>query len=93
VAVDVDTAVVGAPDDDDPIVGDGTGAAYVYVRSGAAWILQQKLTALDMAVDDHFGFSVAISGETRVVGAPGDDELVAGADSGSAYVFRRANGV
>jgi uncharacterized repeat protein (TIGR01451 family) len=93
VAVDVDTAVVGAPGDDDPVVGDGTGAAYVYVRAGAAWVLQQKLTALDMAAGDGFGFSVAISGETIVVGAPGDDDTVAGADAGSAYVYRRSNGV
>jgi uncharacterized repeat protein (TIGR01451 family) len=91
-AVDVDTAVVGAPGDDDPIAGDATGAAYVYVRVGAAWVLQQKLTALDMAADDRFGASVAISGETIVVGAPGDDDTVAGADAGSAYVFRRTNG-
>lgn len=93
VAVDVDTAVVGAPGDDDPVVGDGTGAAYVYVRVGAAWVLQQKLTAPDMAIDDSFGFSVAVSGETIVVGAPGDDDTVAGADAGSAYVFRRSSGV
>jgi uncharacterized repeat protein (TIGR01451 family) len=92
VAVDVDTAVVGAPDDDDPIAGDGTGAAYVYVRSGAAWVLQQKLTAPDMAAGDHFGFSVAISGETIVIGAPDDDDTAAGADAGSAYVFRRTSG-
>jgi uncharacterized repeat protein (TIGR01451 family) len=93
VAVDVDTAVVGAPGDDDPVAGDGTGAAYVYVRVGAAWVLQQKITALDRAPDDNFGASVAISGETIVVGAPGDDDTVAGADAGSAYVFRRTNGV
>jgi uncharacterized repeat protein (TIGR01451 family) len=85
--------VVGAPDDDDPIVGDGTGAVYVYVRTGAAWVLQQKLTAPDMAIGDNFGFSVAISGETIVVGAPNDDDTVAGLDAGSAYVFRRTNGV
>jgi len=93
VAVDVDTAVVGAPGDDDPVAGDGTGAAYVYVRVGAAWVLQQKITALDRAPDDNFGASVAISGETIVVGAPGDDDTIAGADTGSAYVFRRTNGV
>ena len=63
------------------------------MRSGAAWSLQQKLTVLDMAAGDNFGFSVAISGETIVVGAPGDDDTVAGADAGSAYVFRRTSGV
>jgi uncharacterized repeat protein (TIGR01451 family) len=93
VAVDGDTAVVGAPDDDDPTAGDGTGAAYVFVRSGAAWVLQQKLTAGDMAAGDAFGAAVSISGERIVVGAPGDDDAVAGADAGSAYVFTRSGEV
>ena len=93
VAVDGDTAVVGAPDDDDDTAGADTGAVYVFVRAGAGWVLQQKLTASDMAAGDNFGASVAISGDTIVVGAPGDDDTLAGADAGSAYVFRRASDV
>lgn len=93
VSVDGDTAVVGAPDDDDTVAGAGTGAAYVFVRSGAAWVLQQKLTASDMAAGDGFGTAVSVSGDTIVVGAPGDDDTVAGADAGSAYVFVRTDGV
>ena len=52
---------------------------------------QQKLVASDPAADDQFGLSVAISGETVVVGAPFDDGA-AGNGQGAAYVFVR-NGV
>jgi hypothetical protein len=47
---------------------------------------QQKLGAQDAAAGDFFGFSVAISGETVVVGAPFGDGA-AGINQGSAYVF------
>ena len=45
------------------------GSAYVFVRSGGVWSQQQKLLASDAAAGDEFGLSVAISGETVVVGA------------------------
>ena len=45
-----------------------------------------KLTASDAEAWDYFGFSVAISGNTAIVGAWHDDD--AGTDSGSAYLFR-----
>ena len=47
------------------------GAAYVFTRSGAAWIQQQELTASDAANNDSFGFSVGLSsdGNTALVGA------------------------
>src|SRR5258708_29839344 len=68
VALDGDTLVVGAPN---ATVGNnaGQGAAYVFVRSAGIWIQQQKLTAGDGAATDTFGLSVAISGNTIVVGA------------------------
>jgi hypothetical protein len=44
-----------------------------------------KLTASDAAADDWFGNSVAISGNTAVVGAIQDDD--GSFDSGSAYLF------
>ena len=86
VAVSGDTAVVGTPFDDD--AGNESGSAYVFVRSGTTWSQQAKLTAADAAANDRFGFSVAVSGDTVVVGAYGDDD--AGTDSGSAYVFVRS---
>jgi hypothetical protein len=64
VAVDGDTAVIGA------IADNATdGAAYVYVRTGATWALQQRLTAADGAAGDEFGYTVAVSGNTALVTA------------------------
>ena len=89
VAVSGDTAVVGARNDDDS--GADSGSAYVYVRSGSAWSQQAKLTAGDGATGDLFGLSVAVSGDTAVVGAVWDDDN--GGNSGSAYVFVRSGSV
>jgi hypothetical protein len=87
VAISGDTAIVGARDDEK---GSGSGSAYVFTRSGGTWSQQAKLTASDGEESDFFGDSVAISGDTAVVGAVWDDEK--GWDSGSAYVFTRSGG-
>ncbi|MCA9253679.1 MAG: FG-GAP repeat protein, partial [Phycisphaerales bacterium] len=50
------------------------------------WQQIAKLTAADAATDDYFGYSVALSGDTAVIGAYLDDD--GGSASGSAYVFR-----
>ena len=85
VAVKGDTLVVGALGDiTDGIPG---GAAYVYVRNGQTWSLQQKLFAADRAPFAQFGAAVDVVGDTIVVGAHGDDD--AGFQTGAAYVFRR----
>lgn len=89
VAVDVDTAVIGAHGNDE--AGENAGAAYVFVRSGGVWSEQQKLTAADAAPGDFFGWSVSLSGDTLMVAAQLNDD--AGNDSGSAYVFVRSEGV
>ncbi|MEZ4266521.1 MAG: hypothetical protein R3F39_09090 [Myxococcota bacterium] len=86
VAISGDIAVVGAYLDDD--AGSGSGSAHVFVRSGGSWSHQQKLNAVGAAAFDQFGYAVAISGETIVVGAFQDDD--AGSSSGSAYVFVRS---
>ena len=91
VAVHGDTAVVGANWDDTP-AGSNVGSAYVFVRDNGVWTQQQKLVASDGAASDLLGVSVAVFGDTAVVGAPGDD-TAAGANAGSIYVFERANGV
>jgi hypothetical protein len=86
VAVSGDTALIGSFGDD---IGANAnqGAAVVFVRSGSTWTKQEKLTAADGSAEDKFGMSVAIIGDTAVIGAIGDD--VNGADQGSAYVFSR----
>jgi hypothetical protein len=87
IAMDGDTAVVGAPGED---IGSNAdqGAAYVFVRGASGWQIQAKLTASDGGADDGFGTSVAVSGDTAVVGAPYDDIGTSG-NQGSVYVFVR----
>jgi hypothetical protein len=46
-----------------------TGAAYVFSFDGSAWSQEAKLTALDAWTGDRFGWSVALSGNTALVGA------------------------
>ena len=88
VAIAGDTIVVGAPDAEqtDPLA--EAGAAYVFVRNQAAWPLQQKLTPSDSRADDAFGFGVAISGDTILVGANAGT-VVPNLEAGAAYVFNR----
>jgi hypothetical protein len=83
VAISEDTVVVGAYLNDDNA--DNSGSAYVFVRSGAVWTEQQKLLTSDAAENDFFGSTVAIDGDTIVIGAFGDDDNEQA--SGSAYVF------
>ena len=92
VAVDGDTVVVGAFYEEDNAV--EYGSAYVFTKPDAGWATTStaaKLTASDGADNDYFGFSVAVDGNTVVVGAPEDDD---GDDVsfGSAYVFIKPNG-
>jgi hypothetical protein len=83
VALSGDTALIGANQDDSR-----RGAAYVFVRSGTTWTEQQKLVASNRSENDGFGASVAISGDTALVGASGDNS---GAFlGGSAHVFVRS---
>ncbi len=79
VAISGETVVVGAPDEDSSATGvngdqsnNGTnysGAAYVFVRNGGEWSQEAYLKASNTGFADHFGNSVAISGDTIVVGA------------------------
>ena len=84
VALSGNTTVIGAILDDDK--GNDSGTAYVFARSGTAWSQQAKLTATDGAADDVFGWSVALSGDTVVIGAPTSIFVLPGG-TGSAYVF------
>ena len=88
VAVSGNTAVVGATVSGEETEDPGLGSAYVFTRSGAIWSQQAKLTASDTAPGDQFGISVAVTGDTAIVGAYLDDD--AGISSGSAYVFMRS---
>jgi hypothetical protein len=89
VAISGDTALVGAFTDAHN--GAESGSAYVFVRSGGTWTEQRKLTPADPAAGDRFGSSVALSGDTALIGAYGDDERTW--EAGAAYVFLRSAGV
>ena len=89
IAANNETVVVGARLDDID-ANDHQGSVYVFSRSASDWTLQQKLTAGDGEAEERFGESVAISGNTIVVGAHFADP--AGLGSGAAYLFRRVEG-
>jgi hypothetical protein len=101
VAIDADTVVVGAKDKDyfsdfkgKNSIANGfpinQGAAYVFNRSDASWSFDSKLMASDVWAnqnDAQFGSSVAISGETIVIGAiKASNQAVIGQE-GAVYVF------
>jgi hypothetical protein len=79
------TAVVGAD-----AAGSQAGAAYVYSRSGGTWSQQARLVPSDTVKNDHFGDSVAISGDTVVAGARLKKAPNGRAQAGSAYAFVRS---
>jgi hypothetical protein len=109
VAISGDTLVVGAPDEDSNATGingnqsnnsaTDSGAAYVFVRNGTNWSQQAYLKASNTGAGDYFGVAAAISGDTLVVGAPGESSDAIGVNgnqsnnsagsSGAAYVFVR----
>ncbi|NBO65246.1 MAG: hypothetical protein EBU88_10465 [Acidobacteria bacterium] len=112
VGISGETIVVGAPQEsrnisgvngnvqgNTPLWASSSGAAYIFVRNGSNWIQQAYLKASNTRAGDKFGTSVAISGETVVVGSPYEDSDATGvngnqlgtsaSDSGAAYVFFR----
>jgi len=90
VALSGDTAVVGTNNHASDT--GAQGAAYIFTVSDGDWVLEQELSAPDGGPGEGFGWSVALSGDTAVVGAP--FHPVGGAASeGAAYVFTRSDGV
>ncbi len=86
VALSGDTALLGSPGNDDD--GGDSGSVYFFERNQGgvgAWGEVTKLTASDGAAGDRFGASVALSENTALVGAFGDDDN--GSSSGSAYIY------
>jgi hypothetical protein len=87
VSVDGNTAVVGADDKDG--AGEGSGAAYVFIRNKFGyWNEVAKLTASDAAASDSYGSSVSVEGSTIVIGAPYHNRGMLVPNAGAAYVYR-----
>ncbi|MBL8765456.1 MAG: FG-GAP repeat protein, partial [Phycisphaerae bacterium] len=113
VAVSGDTVVVGAYQEDSNATGVNgnqannslwsAGAAYVFVGSGGNWSQHAYLKASNTEAGDYFGWSVAVSGDTVVVGAWREGSNTTGVNGnqsdnstlggGAVYVFVRAHGV
>jgi hypothetical protein len=113
VALSGDTLVVSAPNERSSATGvngdesdnsaAGAGAAYVFVRSGSTWTQQAYLKASNAQASDSFGRSVAICGDTIVVGAPHERSHATGVNgnqidnsspsAGAAYVFVRSGAI
>jgi hypothetical protein len=109
VSVSNDTVVVGAWGEDSAATGvngnqadntsSASGAAYVFVRSGATWSQQAYLKASNTGAGDNFGLAAALSGDTLIVGGTSEDSNAVGvngdqannsaSNSGAAYVFVR----
>jgi hypothetical protein len=118
VAISGDAIAVGATNEDSAATGiDGSapgqgdnsmtsaGAIYVFHRGDTSWVPEAYVKASNTGAGDRFGESVALSADTLVVGASGEDSAATGvdgsapgpddnskADSGAAYVFQRADG-
>lgn len=87
IAIDGSTIVVGAPFENDTAA--DAGAAYVFFFSGSSWAQQARLASPEPTGSNRFGYSVAISGNRVVVGAPYDD-VSAAFDAGSAHAYNRS---
>jgi cysteine-rich repeat protein len=97
-----DSAATGVGGDQADNSADGSGAVYVFARSGGTWSQQAYVKASNTAVRDVFGISLALSGDgaTLAVGAVGEDSAATGINgdqadnsangSGAAYVFARS---
>ena len=110
VAISGDTIIVGAQNESSSATGvngdqfadfsGAAGAAYVFVRNGTTWSQQAYLKASNTDNIDHFGWAVAVSGDTAAVSAIGEDSAATGIDgdqasngafsSGAVYVFARS---
>lgn len=86
-----------------PMFGPGTasaakGAAFVFARDGVSWALETELTSASVGSGARFGYSIGISGNTVVIGAPGESTSLksemqeaeaTSVASGAAHVFVR----
>jgi len=85
VDVDGNTIVVSARADDDE--GETSGSVYIFEKENGVWTETDTFSAGDTGPGDFFGTSVALDGDTLIVGAYRDDDMAP--NSGSAYAFTR----
>jgi len=111
VAIDGNTLVVGAPGEDSAAIGvngnqaddsaGNSGAVFVFTRANGTWMQEAYLKPSNTGSGDDFGHSVAIAGDTIVVGARDEESSATGVNgddsdnslpfAGAAYVFTRTD--
>jgi len=84
VAISGDYAVVGASGKNS-----GAGKVYIYARSGASWVALTPLAPSNLLANDHFGISVALSGDYLLVGAS-FKSVGSNDNQGAAYLYQRS---
>ena len=99
-AIREDSAATGVNGDETDNSRFASGAAYVFVRNGTVWTQQAYLKASNAGEDDFFGESVALWGDSAVVGTSSEDSASIGVNgdqasnaagaSGAAYLFTRS---
>jgi len=96
VSLDGDTLIVGAPQPGPS----AEGKAGIFTRTGTVWTQEAILTASNADPGDEFGWSVAVSDDTAVVGARREDSNGTGGEAdnsattaGAAYVFTRSGSI
>lgn len=108
IALEGDTPAIGAQGEQSSATGIGgdesshtlerAGAVYLFARSGGTWTQWSFIKASNTGARDAFGSYVALSGDTIVASAPGEDSGEYGMDgdqtndlafeAGAVYVFR-----
>ncbi len=88
VAIAGDRLAIGATGEDGSLtcIGTGAGAVYVFTRSGNTWNQAQKLVAPSSHCGALYGYSLAMQGDTLVIGAKQD--AAGGTSRGAVYVYQ-----
>jgi hypothetical protein len=79
VAINGNTAIIGAPNHNN------TGAAYIYTYTNNQWTQTAELTGNNTTTGDNFAATVAINGNTAIIGAPNHN------NTGAAYIYTYTN--
>ncbi len=111
VVIEGDIIAIGARTEDSTSIGingdqsdnsiNSSGAVYVFTRSGNTWEQEAYIKASNTGENDFFGSSLALSGNTLIVGASQESSSSAGVNgdedndllprAGAAYIFVREN--
>ena len=90
IAIDGGTLLIGRSGDS--TISSLAGSAYLYQNDGTTWNFFQRIFPTSGGLADHFGLHLDVDGDSAVIGALDDDQDF-GTSTGSAYIFKRRNGI